>query len=457
MAEMTEDAVIKRTSPHSAEAERSVIGAMILDDSVVVDVEEILAPSDFFDRRYGLLFEVIQELSDERKPVDEVTLIDLLREKNAPPEVSSPDFLADLIDSVPTSANAKYYATIVREKALLREIIRVTSKIENDCYLGNRSTEELLADTEKSVFDLVQNRGRSTIVSIREDVIAALKKIQETAKAGSYLTGVPSGFTKLDMKTAGFQPSDLILIAARPSMGKTAFVLNIAEYACFRQNKHCLIFSLEMSRLQLVNRLLAMTSHVSASDIRTGTLNDEDWKELIRSAGIIGKSNLAIDDTPAITAAEIRSRCMRHKVEHGLDMIIIDYLQMMSGSRNPKSEMSKQQEVAEISRSLKALARELNVPVIALSQLSRAPEQRPNHVPMLSDLRESGAIEQDADVVLFIYRDDYYTKEQSERPGIADIIIAKQRNGELGKVSLVWLAALTKFENMIEDDDQTPS
>ena len=402
----SEENVIKRIPPHSSEAERSVIGAMIMDDTrdAVFTVTEILTRSDFYEERYGLLFEAIVELFNEQKPADSVMIQEKLKEKGAPAEITNPAFLAQIVDSVPTSANAAFHAKIVREKALLRSIIRVNSDIENDCFRGEKETEDILQETEKRIFDLVQTRGRSTLKPIREIVIDTLQHIQEVAKADSKITGIPSGFDDLDDKTAGFQKSDLILIAARPSMGKTALVLNIAQYACFKKDYHCLFFSLEMSKEQLVNRLLAMESRVDSQNIRIGHLNDDEWRGIIESAGVIGMSNLAIDDTAAITVAEMRSKCRRHKIEHGLDMVIIDYLQLMSGSASGKREVSRQQEISDISRSLKALARELQCPVLALSQLSRAVEQRPDHRPMLSDLRESGAIEQDADVVMFIDR-----------------------------------------------------
>lgn len=448
----SEETVIKRIPPHSSEAERSVIGAMIMDDTrdAVFAVTEILNRSDFYEERYGLLFEVIVELFNEQKPADSVMIQEKLKEKGAPAEITNPAFLAQIVDSVPTSANAAFHARIVREKALLRSIIRVNSDIENDCFRGEKETEDILQETEKRIFDLVQTRGHSTLKPIREIVIDTLQHIQEVAKADSKITGIPSGFDDLDDKTAGFQKSDLILIAARPSMGKTALVLNIAQHACFKKDYHCLFFSLEMSKEQLVNRLLAMESRVDSQNIRIGHLNDDEWRGIIESAGVIGMSNLAIDDTAAITVAEMRSKCRRYKIEHGLDMVIIDYLQLMSGSASGKREVSRQQEISDISRSLKALARELQCPVLALSQLSRAVEQRPDHRPMLSDLRESGAIEQDADVVMFIYRDDYYN-EDSDRKGVADVILAKQRNGSIGTVSLAWISALTKFENLTRE------
>ena len=447
-----EEKTIKRIPPHSSEAERSVIGAMILDDTreAVFAATEILNRSDFYEERYGLLFEAIVELFDEKKPADTVMIQEKLREKGAPSDITNPAFLADIVDSVPTSANVRHYAEIVREKSILRSVIRVNADIENDCYRGERETADILQDTEKRIFDLVQNQGRTDITPIKNIVISALQRIQEVAKADQKITGIASGFDDLDLLTAGFQKSDLILIAARPSMGKTALVLNIAQHACFKEDCKCLFFSLEMSKEQLVNRLLAMESRVDSQNIRIGHLNDDEWRGIIESAGVIGMSNLAIDDTAAISVAEMRSKCRRYKLEHGLDMLIIDYLQLMSGSASGKREVSRQQEISDISRGLKALARELQCPVIALSQLSRAVEQRPDHRPMLSDLRESGAIEQDADVVMFIYREDYYDKE-TERKGVADIILAKQRNGSIGTVSLAWISALTKFENLVRE------
>ncbi len=439
---------LRRIPPHEAEAERSVIGAMFLDKNAIITATEVLTAQDFYDQRYGLIFDAIKELFDEQLPVDDVTILSRLREKNAPDEICNLTFLSDIIDSVPTSANVKYYADIVKDKSLRRAIIKVCSDIETNCYGASDETDALLSDTEKKIFDLVQNRGSSTFTPIKDVVIEVLRHIQEVSKSDEHITGIPSGFTKLDDMTAGFQPSDLILIAARPSMGKTAFVLNIAQYACFKKDYTCMIFSLEMSKQQLVNRLLAMDSHVDSANIKVGRLTDDEWKGLIESAGIVGRSNMVIDDTPGITISELRSKCRRYKLEHGLDMVIIDYLQLMSGGG--KGDVSRQQEISDISRALKALARELNVPVLALSQLSRAPEQRQDHRPMLSDLRESGAIEQDADLVMFIYRDEYYNAD-SDRKNTADIIVAKHRNGAIGTVSLVWLSSLTKFENMIEE------
>ena len=444
MAEM-EETLLKRILPHSIEAEQSVIGAMIMDREAIAVASEIVTAEDFYSKQCGVLFEAMVELNDESKPVDMVTLQDRLREKDVPPEVSSPEYIRDLITAVPTSANIKYYANIVADKAVLRRLIKLNEEIANTCYVGRESLDTILEDTEKRVFNLVQRRNTGEFVPIRQIVMNAMDQIEKASKNKGNVTGIATGFIDLEYRTAGMQPSDLVLIAARPSMGKTAFVLNIAQHVAFKMNQTVAIFSLEMSKEQLVNRLFSLESKVDAQKLRTGNLSDNDWEKLIETAGIIGKSNLIIDDTPGISISELRSKCRKYKLEHGLKMIIIDYLQLMSGSG--RGNDSRQQEISDISRSLKALARELAVPVLALSQLSRAVEQRPDHRPMLSDLRESGAIEQDADVVMFIYRDDYYNKD-TEKKGIAEIIVAKQRNGPIGTIELVWLPEYTKFANM---------
>ena len=440
-----DEAVLKRVLPHSMEAEQSVIGSMIMDREAIVVASEMISGDDFYNKSYGVLFDSMVELNDQGQPVDVVTLQNRLKEKDVPPEVASLEFIRDLITAVPTSANIKYYATIVSEKAVLRKLIRLTEEIANNCYSEKDGLEVILEDTEKRVFDLVQRRNTGDFVPIREVVMNAMDKIEKASHSNGNVTGIATGFIDLDYRTAGMQPSDLVLIAARPSMGKTAFVLNIAQYVAFHSGECVAIFSLEMSKEQLVNRLFAMESKVDSQHLRTGNLSDLEWEKLIESAGMIGQSKLIIDDTPGISIAEMRSKCRKFKLEMDLKMVIIDYLQLMSGSG--RGSESRQQEISDISRSLKALARELQVPVIALSQLSRAVEQRPDHRPMLSDLRESGAIEQDADVVMFIYRDDYYNPD-TEKKGIAEINIAKQRNGPIGTVDLVWLPEFTKFANL---------
>ncbi|NLP35987.1 MAG: replicative DNA helicase [Clostridiales bacterium] len=440
-----DEALIKRIPPHSAEAEQSVIGSMIMDRDAIIAATEVITSEDFYDQQYMILFDAMVELFNEGKPVDLITLQDRLKEKDVPPQVSSLEFIRDLVTSVPTSANVRYYAQIVREKSVLRRLIKASEETANACYLDKENLDTILEKAEKSVFNIVQNRGSKEFTDIKEVVLRSIDSIEAAAKNQGSVTGIATGFYDLDYKTAGLQPSDLILIAARPSMGKTAFALNIAEYAALKSGITTAIFSLEMSQDQLVKRILAMNSKVDSQAIRTGNLSSEDWASLMESARIIGNSNLIIDDTSAISVSEMRSKCRKLKMEKNLGLIIIDYLQLMSGSS--KRAESRQQEISEISRSLKSLAREINVPVIALSQLSRAVEQRPDKRPMLSDLRESGAIEQDADVVMFIYRDDYYNHD-TEEPGVSEIIIGKQRNGPVGTVKLAWLAQYTKFANL---------
>jgi len=440
-----DEALIKRVLPHSIEAEQSVVGSMLMDREAIISASEILTSDDFYQNQYGVMFESMVELYNEGLPVDLITLQNRLKEKDVPPEVSSLDFVRDIITTVPTSANVKSYANIVREKAVLRRLIKVNEEIANTCYVGKEPLEEILANTEKSIFELLQNKSSGEFVPIRQVALNVLEKIEQASKNQGTVTGIPTGFIDLDYKTSGMQPSDFILIAARPSMGKTAFVLNLVDHVAVKKGLPCMVFSLEMSKEQLVNRMLAMESNVDSQKLRTGTLTDSDWDAVVEGIGIIGNSKLIIDDTPGISMSELRSKCRKMKLEFGLSMVIIDYLQLMSGSGKAKD--NRQQEISDISRSLKALARELNAPVISLSQLSRACETRPDHRPMLSDLRESGAIEQDADVVMFLYRDDYYNKD-TDKPNIAEVIIAKQRNGPIGTVELVWRPEFTKFVNM---------
>ena len=443
-----EEALVKRVLPHSVEAEQSVIGSMLMDRDAIIAASEIVVADDFYQRQYGIMFDTMVELFNEGKPVDLVTLQDRLKEKDAPPEVCSLDFVRDILATVPTSANVRSYATIVHEKAVLRRLIKINEEIANNCYSGKDSLEVILADTEKQIFNLLESRASGDFVPIRQVALNVLDKIEQATRSKSTVTGLPTGFIDLDYRMSGLQPSDLILIAARPSMGKTAFVLNITDYIAVRRQKTCLIFSLEMSKEQLVNRMLSMESNVDSQKLRTGTLTDADWDAVVEGIGTIGSSKLVIDDTPGISIMELRSKCRKVKLEHGLDLVMIDYLQLMSGSG--KNGDNRQQEISEISRSLKAIARELSVPVIALSQLSRACETRTDHRPMLSDLRESGAIEQDADVVMFLYRDDYYNKD-TDNPNTAEVIIAKQRNGPIGTVYLGWKPELTRFVNIAKE------
>ena len=422
-----DDIAITRIMPNSLEAEQSVIGSMLMDKQAIISAGEILSADDFYHRQYGIMFQAMVDMNNAAKPVDIVTLQEALKEKDVPPEVYSLEFIRELLAAVPTSANIRHYATIVKDKAILRNIIRVNDSIATACYEGKESTEDILADTEKRIFELVKNKGGHEYMPIDK------------------VTGVPTGFKDLDTYLSGLQPSDFVLVAARPSMGKTAFVLNVAENVAIKQGITTAVFSLEMSNVQLVNRMLSLESTVDADKIRKGRLDSNDWGKLIEGAESIAKSQLIIDDTPGISIAELRSKCRKYKMENNLGLVIIDYLQLMSG--NGKTD-SRQQEISDISRSLKALARELDVPVVTLSQLSRAVEQRPDHRPMLSDLRESGAIEQDADVVMFLYRDDYYNKD-TDIKGIAEIIIAKQRNGPIGTVKMAWIPEQTRFADLL--------
>lgn len=441
-----EEAVIKRILPHSIEAEQSVISSMLMSETAIMNAYDILKPEDFYQRRYGIIFEAIVELYNEGRAVDIVTLQNRLKEKNVPPEISEMDFVKELLGAESTSVNVRDYASIVAEKALLRRLIKASEEVENECYLNARPVSEIMADSEGKLFQIFQQRSFGEIEPIGNIVIRTLQQIEEASKAKGRITGLPTGFTDLDNMTSGFHGSELILIAARPSMGKTALALNMAEHMAFRKKKSVAIFSLEMSKTQLMMRMLSMESRVNSQNLRTGNLKTEDWSNLVRSSDPIGTSNMMIDDTSGISIGEMRSKCRKYKLEHGLDVIFVDYLQLMSSGKRVES---RQTEVAEITRGLKALARELDVPVVVLSQLNRSVESRTKgeHKPMLSDLRESGSIEQDADIVMFIYRDDYYNKD-SEKKGIAEIIVAKQRNGPVGTVELVWLPDYTKFMNL---------
>lgn len=441
-----EEEVIKRLPPNNVEAEKAVIGAMMLDSDAIMVCSEILTAGEFYQQQYGIIFDALVEMYRDGIGADLVTIQNKLREKEVTPELYSVEYLGELLASVPTSANVKFYAEIVHEKAVLRRLIKVTEQVTRECYMDSQPLEDILENTEKSVFDVIQQRGGSEFEPIRDVVLRTLDSIEKAAKQKGNITGLETGFRDLDAKTAGLQKSDLILIAARPAMGKTAFVLNIAEYVALHSNSTIALFSLEMSKEQLVKRMLAMNSMVDSQKIRTGDLEDDDWDKLVGSVRKIGNSNLVIDDTSGITASELRSKCRKLKIEQGLDLVIIDYLQLMTGAGKRKSD-SRQQEISDISRSLKVMARELDVPVIALSQLSRAVESRPDKRPMLSDLRESGAIEQDADIVMFIYRDEYYNPD-SEKKGVAEVIVAKQRSGPTGPVELAWLSQYTKFGNL---------
>lgn len=442
-----DETLIKRVMPHSIEAEKAVIGSMLMDREAVITATDTLTKDDFYTAQYGILFEAMAQLEKEGKPADLVQVQERVRQNGAPPEIGEMEFIRDILATVPTSANIKHYAQIVKNKATLRKLIRKAQFIEENCYEEKEDVTNILFNAEKDITSITQGGGNEEFQPIGEVVREALDRMSAAARAGGKITGIPTGFTDLDYKTSGLQNSDFILVAARPSMGKTAFVLNIAQYVSVKHEYYTAIFSLEMSKLQLVNRIISMESRVDSKNIRTGDMSPSEWGSVAEGASRIGNSHLIIDDTPGITIGELRSKCRKLKNENRLDLIMIDYIQLMSGGGRSES---RQQEVSEISRALKGLARELNVPVIALSQLSRAVESRPDKRPMLSDLRESGAIEQDADVAMFIYRDEYYNKD-SNRKGVAEIIIAKQRNGPVGTVELAWLPDLTKFANLSLD------
>ncbi len=438
------DEVLNRIPPHNDTAEQAVLGAILMNRDVIADVSAILDKSDFYNPRYGAVYEAMIALYNEGQAVDLLLIKEKLKNLGADEAVYKLDYMAEAIAAVPSAASAVSYAKIVNGDAMRRKLIKLTDEISNSCYLGKETVEELLEGAEQKLFKLSQsNQSASGLTGVKDVVMDVLDRIYKASKTTSRITGVPTGFAPLDYKLSGLHGSELILIAARPAMGKTAFALNIAQNVVSKSKIPVAIFSLEMPKEQLVSRLVAMDSLVDSQNIRTGQLDGSEWKSVMDSAVMIGETPLFINDNSSITIPELRSICMRWKSKHDLGLIIIDYLQLMNGNR--KRSDSRQNEISEISRALKILSRDLDVPVIALSQLSRAVESRDDKKPMLSDLRESGAIEQDADVVMFIYREDYYLKEESKRKNIADIIIAKQRNGSTGTVELVWLGKYTKF------------
>jgi replicative DNA helicase len=439
-----EDAYIRKKLPYNLDAEQSVIGSMIMDRDAIVDVSDILTKDDFYSAQNGILYENMLELFKEGMAVDLVTLSNRLKEKNIPEDVAGMNYIADVIAAVPTSANAKHYAKIVADKSILRKMIKMCEEVEKDCYLDTDDVDNLLESAESGVYKIVQQRnGGNDFTPIDSIVLNVIDQIEAASKQNSRVTGVPTGFIDLDNMLTGLHGSELILVADRPAMGKTAFVLNIAHHVAVKKKIPVAIFSLEMSKEQLVTRMIALDSLVNSQKIQTGQLVDDEWDKIMESTDSIGDAPIYVDDNSAISVADLRSKCRKLKQNNGLGLIIIDYLQLMSTNKHVES---RQQFISDTSRALKVLARELDVPVIALSQLNRAVDSRPDHKPVLADLRESGAIEQDADVVMFIYRDDYYNPD-TEKKGIAEIIIAKQRKGSTGSVDLVWLQDYTKFAN----------
>jgi len=439
--------LLGRIPPHNIEAEQSVLGCIVLDMEVLPAVAGILRKDDFYREDHKEIYDAILELYQKAQPVDLITVSDVLKARGTLDSVGGLEYLTYLVNSVPTTANATHYAKIVEEKSILRKLIKTSSDIVNMGYEASEEVSIVLDLAEKKLFDILQSRNVRGFSHIKDVLVETFNKLEELYNNKGHITGIPTGFIDLDYKTAGLQNSDLILIAARPAMGKTSFALNIAQYVAVHKNIPVAIFSLEMSREQLVNRILCSEVMIDSHKMRTGKLEDEDWQKIAKALGPLSEAPIYIDDTPGATALEIRSKCRRLKLEKNLGLVVIDYLQLMQGSGRSEN---RQQEISEISRSLKILAKELNIPVIALSQLSRAPETRSEHRPMLSDLRESGAIEQDADLVMFLYRDDYYNQD-SDKKNIAEVIIAKHRNGSTGTVELAWMEQYTKFGNLKKD------
>lgn len=436
-----------KVPPHDIEAEQAVIGSMLTDKDAVMMAVEKLHPESFYRDDNKEIFEAIVNLYNRSEPIDIVTVKDELTSMGLFDKVGGLEYLVMLPDKVPTTANVEKYINIVEEKATLRALIKTANEIIELGYDQTEDVEDIMESSEKKIFDIIQKNNQKSYTPIKDVLIESFTKLEELYNQKTRITGVPTGFIELDYKTAGLHGSDLVLIAARPAMGKTAFALNIAANAALRANTPVAIFNLEMSKDQLVDRILCMEAMVDSNKVRTGKLEEDDWAKLAGIVGPLSDSNIYIDDTPGISIMEIRTKCRKLKMEKNIGLIVIDYIQLIQGSG--KKNASREQEISEISRSLKILAKELNVPVIALSQLSRAVEQRPDHRPMLSDLRESGAIEQDADIVMFLYRDDYYNKD-SEEKDISEVIIAKHRGGSTGTVKLLWMGNYTKFVNLAQ-------
>ncbi len=435
-----------KVPPHDIEAEQAIIGSMLTDKDAVISAIEVLKEEDFYREDNRAIYSAILSLYNRAEPIDIITVKAELEAIGKFQQVGGLEYLAELPEKVPTTANASKYIKIVEDKSLLRNLLRTANDIIELGYNPTEDVEDIMDSAEKKIFDLMQNRNQKGYSPIKDILVESFTKLEELYNKKQHITGVPTGFTELDYKTAGFHNSDLILIAARPAMGKSAFALNIATNAAVRAKVPVVIFSLEMSKEQLVNRILCSESMVDSNKIRTGKLEEDDWTKLAGSIGPLSEADIYIDDTPGISVTEIRAKCRKLKLEKNIGMVVIDYLQLVQGS-NRRSGGSREQEISEISRSLKILAKEIGVPVVALSQLSRAVEQRPDHRPMLSDLRESGAIEQDADIVMFLYRDDYYNQD-SEKKDIAEVILAKHRGGSTGTVELLWLGSYTKFVNL---------
>ena len=439
---------IGKVPPHDTEAEQAVIGSMLTDKEAIISAIEILKEEDFYREDNRIIYHAILNLYNRAEPVDIITLKAELSSLGQLDAVGGIEFLATLPDKVPTTANVEKYIKIVEEKSILRNLLKTANEIIQLGYDETQDVDMIMDQAEKKIFNTIQSRNQKGYSSMKDILVDTFTELEQLYNQKQHITGVPTGFADLDYKTAGLHNSDLILVAARPAMGKSAFALNIASYAATRAKIPVMIFSLEMSKEQMANRILCSEAMVDSNKVRTGKIDDDEWTKLAEASGELSEAQIFIDDTPGISIMEIRAKCRKLKLEKNIGLVVIDYLQLVQGSGKRRS--SREQEIAEISRSLKILAKEINVPVIALSQLSRAPEQRPDHRPMLSDLRESGSIEQDADIVMFLYRDDYYN-EDSEKKNIAEVILAKHRSGSTGTVELLWLGNYTKFANKYKE------
>ena len=439
---------IGRIPPHNIEAEQAVLGCMLLESDIIPTVTELIKSEDFYRDDHREIFDAIIDLAENAKPIDIITVSEQLQLRGTLDNIGGLDYLANISNAVPTTANARHYTKIVEEKSLLRKLIKSAADISSMSYDASEEAVYVLDKAEKSIFDILQKRSTQGFTHIKDVLLETFNRLEELYNSKSFITGIATGFTDLDEKTAGLQNSDLVLIAARPGMGKTAMALNIAQYAAVQKHVPVAIFNLEMSKDQLVNRMLCSEVMVDSHKMKTGKLEDDDWNKIAQALAPLSEAPIYIDDTPGISVMDIRSKCRRLKLEKNLGLVVIDYLQLMQGRGRPES---RQQEVSDISRSLKILAKELNVPVVTMSQLSRGPESRTDHRPMLSDLRESGAIEQDADIVMFLYRDDYYNPE-TEKKNIAEVIVAKHRNGSTGTIELRWFGEYTKFANLKRDE-----
>lgn len=443
------DIFLDRTPPQNIEAEQAVLGAIFLDREALIKASEIIKPEDFYRTTHQRIYQIMMELAEDDQPVDLVTVTTELNNRKWLEEIGGVSYLSDLANSVPTAANIGYYANNVEEKSILRRLIKAATQIASSGYAGQDEVAEVLSQAEKSILDIAGRRTNEGFIPIKDVLLETYERIELLHNSNSDLTGIPSGYRDLDRMTSGFQASDLIILAARPSVGKTAFALNVAQNVAARAGQTVAIFSLEMSAPQLVQRMLCAEGNIDANRMRTGSFQENDWEKLTMAIATLSKAPIYIDDSPGITVSQIRSKCRRLQAEQGLGVILIDYLQLIHGS----GRENRQQEISAISRTLKGIARELNCTVIALSQLSRAVEQRQDKRPMLSDLRESGSIEQDADIVAFLYRDDYYDQD-SENKNVIEILIAKQRNGPVGKVELAFLKEYNKFVNLSHQAEQ---